>query len=124
MSYSDKQIKFIKDLWETGDYEWQEVAALFNDEFDDYKTANAIRKTYKRFEEEEITDDTIVKNMETARKREIENKKLKKQQQFLIDSQITVRSFWKRLKRSSQLLILKSYGLKNKQSLKERKTWL
>lgn len=100
--YTDSQIKFIKQKRSEGK-DWKEITSLYNQEFLDNKTENAIRKTYKRFEDEDMSDNSIVENLEKSRKKEIENKKLKKVQTVLIDQQITMEEILSQLKDAIKL---------------------
>lgn len=100
MSYTDRQIKLIKDLRNSG-LEWEEVADKFNDEFyDDFerKSANAMRKTYDRYRHDDIEDDTIIKNLKTSRVYARSNAKLKKENNKILDNLITIDGFLKELK--------------------------
>lgn len=91
-SYSDLQVKFLKELVAKHGKNWSIVSEEYNNKFGDNKTPNAVRKTFNRFEDEEISDDTVISTLEKARKATVDNNKLRKTQQILLDKQITVES--------------------------------
>ena len=88
-NYTDQQIILIKQLKEQG-LVWEEIAESYKSHYpDEAKSANAIRKAFKRFEIYEIEDDTLVSSLIKNRKVEKTNLKLRKEQKQLIDSHIT-----------------------------------
>jgi len=87
-TYTDSQLKLIQELRKAG-YDWETIATRYNTQFSDDKTGNAIRKTFKRYDGEDLSDSAIVKNMESARKKAIENSRLKKEQNVILDQQLT-----------------------------------
>lgn len=91
MGYSDSKIKAIKELVEKYGRQWQLVADTFNEQFDENKSANAMRKAFDRFENVEVNDDTLISNLEKARRASVENQRLRKAQKALIDSNIDLR---------------------------------
>lgn len=89
MNYTDKQIIFVKDKRASG-LAWQEIADDYSRVFEDRKTANAMRKLHKRFENVDIEDSTIVKSLGTARRVSTQNKELKKAQTAILDQQLSL----------------------------------
>lgn len=89
MAYNDKQIRFIRTM-RLQNKEWAEIAKSYNQEFGENKTIEAMRKTYKRYEEAELDEEdvVVVKSLEKARRVGAENQKLKKEQNILIDSNL------------------------------------
>lgn len=88
MSYTDIKVKFLQELVAKFGRDWQTIATEYNTEFDDNKTANAIRKTHKRYENVDIDDDSMLKSLEKARKAEVQNTRLKKTQKVILDKHI------------------------------------
>ena len=65
LTYTDSQIIFIRTRKDAGD-SWDIISQKFNKEFNDDKTANAIRKTYYRFEDYEFSDEEMLTNIRKA----------------------------------------------------------
>jgi hypothetical protein len=97
-SYTDQQILFIKELVSKIGNSWGKVSEQFNKVFDENKSANAIRKTYESYKSVDFSDNVIVSNLEKARKSSLENTKLKKTQNVLLDDKITLSYVLKELK--------------------------
>lgn len=69
MGYTDKQIKYIKVLREETDLDWTEIADEWNQKYSHdagKKTLNALRKLYKRYQDDEVADDVLIKNIKTT----------------------------------------------------------
>lgn len=107
-AYTDQQIKFIKELKDAGK-NWQEITDSYNSFYDDNKTLNAIRKTFKRFDGEDLSDTAMVKNLEKARKLETSNRALKKEQNTLLDHQLSISDILNSLESLKQILKIKEY---------------
>lgn len=63
--YSDEQLKFIIEKKNAG-FTWEQVTDQYNYEFNDQKTANAIRKTYDRFQDYEFSSEEMLTNIRKA----------------------------------------------------------
>jgi predicted phosphodiesterase len=63
-TYTDEQLKFILDNKEK--YTWEKLADKYNQFFEDEKTPNALRKTYKRFQDYEFSQEEMVTNIRRA----------------------------------------------------------
>lgn len=92
LNYSDEQIKYLKDLVAKTGRQWGQIAQQFNERFKDNKTSNALRKAFDRFGDVEFDDQTVIASLETARKAKLENQKLKKAQNVILDNQLTIDS--------------------------------
>lgn len=90
MSYSDIKIKFIKTMRDEGRYEWSNIATNFNQQFEENKSANAIRKIYYRYKDVDISEDIVIKSVEQSRRASNENRKLRKIQNILVDKQLAL----------------------------------
>jgi len=120
-AYSDLQVKYIKELRDSG-RSWEDVTKAFNDRFDDNKTFNAIRKTYKRFEDSNIDDDSIIKSLEKSRRAEVANRKLRKEQNVLLDKQLALQDVIDTVKDLISTLQVKKFNIaKPKKSTKKNK---
>jgi len=95
MSYTDEQVKYIKELRNSG-LEWQEVADAYNERYPtigDPKTPTAIRKTYSRYRDDDISDETLVKNITTTYSARKAASKLRKENKALIESGLMVEHY-------------------------------
>lgn len=88
--YSDEQVRFLKELAVKENKAWGKIADAYNLKFSDNKSANSLRKTYNRYAELEFNDDTIISSMEEARKAKIENQKLRKKHNLIVDNHLTL----------------------------------
>lgn len=90
-SYSDKSIKYLKTLREETDMDWSEITEEWNENFSNSqgkKTLNALRKTYKRFQDDEITDDVLIKNIKTTHTAKKTAHKLRKENKVIVENLI------------------------------------
>lgn len=88
MSYTDVKLKYLQQLIVQFGKSWNTIADVYNAEFDDNKTANALRKTYNRYGKVDIDDDSVLKSLESARKAQVQNKRLQKTQKVILDHHI------------------------------------
>lgn len=97
-SWTDKQIEYINKMRSETDLMWDDITDLFNDKFDENRTKNAVRKSYKRFNDNDTSsDDTLLKNIKsniTAKKRAT---KLAKENKVILESHIFESDFLKEL---------------------------
>lgn len=124
MSYSDKSIKYLKELRESG-LDWGEVAELWNEQYEETigkKTLNALRKLYKRYQDvEDLSDDLVIKNLQstlTARKRA---SKLTKENKLILESEIFKKDFLEELNKlvlDQEFVIYEAPELKRKNKAK------
>ena len=61
--WNDKEIKYLKVLREETDLDWREITDEMNEQFSGKRTLNATRKAYKRYQDDEISDDVLIKNI-------------------------------------------------------------
>jgi predicted phosphodiesterase len=88
LSYTIEQLKFISSLRNSG-LDWLEVSKQFNEKFGTKKTRIAIRKTYARYEDEnleELSDDVILKNITERHRTSETNRILRKENKLLASS--------------------------------------
>lgn len=85
MSYSDKQVQFIVEAREFSEESWEEIRERFNDKFNENKTADAIRKTYRRYSNFEISDDVVIKNLMTTHRARKTNSKIRKENKIILE---------------------------------------
>lgn len=88
MSWNDKKIKLLKSLREETDLDWKEITEEMNEQFGENKTLNSIRKAYKRYEDSEVSEDTLIKNIKTAFTAKKTASKLRKENKTIVESLI------------------------------------
>lgn len=96
MGYSDKQLKFLIELGRqvSDDIRWQDVTDMYNEEFGTTNTLNSLRKTFARHKDFDYdAPDVLTKNMISRLRATNENKKLKKEQKEILNSQLTFDEF-------------------------------
>lgn len=86
MSWSDKEIKYLKTLREETDLDWKEITAEMNEQFTKRRTLNATRKAYKRYQDDELTDDALVKNIKSTHTARKAASKLRKENKAIIET--------------------------------------
>jgi predicted phosphodiesterase len=101
MSYSDKQVKFLKILRESGK-DWSEVTSEYNAKFGTDNTLNSLRKTYKRYEDFDLDEDTLVKNMAATLRAKKTNKQLRKENEEILGNVISFDDFLNEIKKINQ----------------------
>jgi hypothetical protein len=90
MAYSDNSIIYLRELKEQG-LSWEEIADEWNDRYEEEvgkKTANALRKAFKHYEGQDLSDDALLKNMKTTHTAKKTSSKLRKENKVLLDNQI------------------------------------
>ena len=85
LTYTDEQIKRIFELRDEHDLTWEDVTEYYNEEFEDTKTLNAIRKAYKRFQDYELSNQTIVKSITKAERNAKSKALVVKENKALVD---------------------------------------
>jgi predicted phosphodiesterase len=96
VSYNDDSIKYLKVLREETGLDWVEITEAWNEKFADQygsKTLNALRKTYRRYQDDDITDDVLIKNMQTAFTAKKTASKLRKENKALTEDSISSEAF-------------------------------
>lgn len=89
MSYTDKSLRYLKTLREETDLDWQEITEEWNEKFaqtSGKRTLNALRKTYRRYQDDEITDDTLIKNIKSTHTAKKTANKLRKENKALVEN--------------------------------------
>ena len=90
--YTTSQIAFLKSLREDTDYCWTDIAKEFNAKFNTKHTKNALRKTYKRYKNEdfdpESEDQTLVKKVKSEFSAKETSKQLRKINKVLTEDQL------------------------------------
>ncbi len=91
-SWTDKEIQYLKALREESQMDWKEIADEMNDQFGwtTKKTLNSIRKAYKRYEDAEVVDDLLIKNIQTRVTATKTATKLRKENKALVEVQMTM----------------------------------
>lgn len=84
-TYTDEQLKFVVENGDRGDITWQELADLFNEKFDLYKSANAVRKLYNVWSGHDFSSDEYLKNLRSAHSTRKANSKLRKANKAILD---------------------------------------
>lgn len=124
MGYSDIKIKYIKALVEAHGKKWQTITDAYNDEFEEKKTTNAIRKVFQRYEMIDLDDDSLVTNLEKARKAAIENQKLRKTQKALLDHNIDLQDVLDQMKTIVESGTFKKYKIPKVKKSKKKKNMI
>jgi len=90
IEYTEEQLQFIKDLKLEGEA-WELIAELFTEKFDIKKSAEAMRKTFKRYNlgEQVINDDTLFDTMKQGYRNKVNNTRLRKKERILLDKTVT-----------------------------------
>ena len=91
MAYSDKSIQYLQSLREETDLDWSEITEEWNDHYSHEsgkKTLNALRKTYKRFQDEIISEDVLIKNIKSTATARKTASKLRKENKTIVDNLI------------------------------------
>jgi len=84
-TYTDNQIRFITEHINAG-LTYQEVAELFNQEFAEEKTWEAIRKVYKRYGEFEYTETEMVDNIRAVHSARKAKSRISKENRALLEA--------------------------------------
>lgn len=109
MNYSDKQIRLIRSLRDSG-LDWGNVTDEYNKRQSDLSnpaTPNALRKIYARYKDDDLDDDTFVSKVKSLHKTSYENKKLKKENKYIIEKVITHDDFLAEVSKISKLCPIK-----------------
>ena len=91
MAYSDKSIKYLQALREETDLDWGEITEDWNANYGHEtgsKTLNALRKLYKRFQDDDLSDDVLIKNLKTTASAKKAVSKLRKENKVIVDNLI------------------------------------
>ena len=86
--WNDKEIKYLKALREESDLDWKEITEEMNEQFTEKRTLNATRKAYKRFQDDDVTDDTLIKNIKSTASAKKTASKLRKENKVIVDNLI------------------------------------
>lgn len=84
--WNDKEIKYLKSLREETDLDWKEITEEMNEQFTERRTLNAVRKCYKRYQDEDISDDVLIKNLKTTATAKKTASKLRKENKVIVDN--------------------------------------
>lgn len=83
---------------DSGDLTWQEIADEFESFFGEKKTANAIKKTYRRYQHvEDLNDDLLLKNLQTTLTAKKRAAKLNKENTVILESELFKKDFFTEL---------------------------
>ena len=82
--WNDKEIKYLKSLREETDLDWKEITEEMNEQFTERRTLNAVRKCYKRYQDEDISDDVLIKNLKTTATAKKTASKLRKENKVIV----------------------------------------
>jgi len=110
MSWDDKSVKYLKTLREETDMAWDEITEEINEHygFEPKKTLNAVRKTYKRFQDtEDLNDDLLIKNIQTTHTARKRAQKVTKENKAILDLKLFEGTFLEELSK-----ILKKTNIK------------
>ena len=88
MSWSDIEIKYLKSLREESDMDWKEITEEMNEQFIERRTLNATRKAYKRYQDDEISDDVLIKNIKSTLTAKKTASKLRKENKAIVETLI------------------------------------
>ena len=86
MAWNDKEIKYLKALREESDLDWKEITEEMNEQFTERRTLNATRKAYKRFEDEDVSDDVLIKNIKSTATAKKTASKLRKENKVIVEN--------------------------------------
>lgn len=88
-SYSDKSLQRLKELVIENKRDWKKIRDAWNGEFSlthGFKTIEALRKTHKRYEEDDFNDDTLLKNLQTAFTAKKRSNQLSRENKLLLEN--------------------------------------
>ena len=86
MAWNDKEIKYLKALREESDLDWKEITEEMNEQFTEHRTLNATRKAYRRFQDDDVSDDTLIKNIKTTHTAKKTASKLRKENKTIVEN--------------------------------------
>jgi len=86
--WSDKEIKYLKALREESDLDWKEITEEMNEQFPDRRTLNAVRKAYRRFQDDDVSEDVLIKNIKTTFTAKQTASKLRKENKTIVENLI------------------------------------
>lgn len=86
--YTDKQVEYILKHGRSGIYTWDELAEKFNKKFKPFieRTGNALRKTYDRYGDFELSEDELISNIRKAHRTRKAKARLSKEHKSLLDN--------------------------------------
>ena len=93
MSYTIEEIKYLQQLRKETDLDWKEIVAKWNEKFaasSGKKTLNALRKTYKRYEDEDLSNDAFVKTIAEKHTASNTSRKLRAENKVLVETLLQV----------------------------------
>lgn len=126
MAYSDKSIQFLKQLREETDLDWTEIKDEWNENYSHEsgkKTLNALRKLYKRFQDDDISDDVLIKNLKTTVTAKKAASKLRKENKVIIEESLTAEQFLRELRDINNNAPIKLHKIiKHKKGKKTKRT--
>lgn len=117
MAYNEDKIKRIIELREDG-YDWKDVKEVYNEEFDESKTVNALRKTYKRNTTDEQVLLTSLKSKTRATSR---NRLLTKELKTLSENAVSSDAMLHNLKKLAKEFKIPKYSIPKYRKLKKKK---
>ena len=88
MAWSDKEIKYLKALREESDLDWKEITEEMNEQFTERRTLNATRKAYRRYQDDDVSEDTLIKNIKSTATAKKTASKLRKENKVIVDNLI------------------------------------
>jgi len=84
-SYTDEQIKFIKDLVTEG-LDWQDITDAFNGMFDTKKTLKALQNKYYTVQDYDLSDDEMLLNIRAAHSAKKASSRVRKENRLVLDA--------------------------------------
>ena len=121
--WNDKEIKYLKSLREETDLDWKEITEEMNEQFTERRTLNAVRKCYKRYEAEDISDDVLIKNLKTTATAKMAVSKLRKENKVIIEESLTAEQFLSELNEINRACPIKMHKMvKHKRGKKSQRT--
>jgi len=123
MAWNDKEIKYLKSLREESDLDWKEITEEMNEQFSERRTLNAVRKAYKRFGDEDISDDVLIKNLKSTATAKKTASKLRKENKVIIEESITAEDFLTELREINRAAPIKMHkSVKHSKGKKSQRT--
>jgi len=93
MSWTDKEIKHLKSLREETDLDWKEITEEMNAQFSEKRTLNATRKAFRRFQDDEVSDDVLIKNIKSTFTAKQTASKLRKENKAIVEENVGLDNF-------------------------------
>ena len=102
-SYTDEQVKWLianvpDNVGANGVIMWEDIVPYFNDEFEENKSAEALRKTYQRYKDLDFSEDSMLYAGKAVRSARTRSSRVAKENRTILDNMNTIDEIEDRLK--------------------------